>query len=220
MPGAGAGSSALGLSSGALARARGVPASPRPGPPPPGTVRPGRAWCTPMVLQHQANDGWSLGSPDAGLPPTPPAPAPRPESSRPLPDATPSPRPAGRNPDPTTTRAAGTTGCAGAGSGPPCVSDVPGRVLAYSRSEPAPGREKLPLTPEEKARLEAMDPGVRDHILTWLMLGDPILMREARAKLAPPRPRLEAPRACRSCSPTFKNRPITRPWPRRRSVGP
>jgi hypothetical protein len=50
------------------------------------------------------------------------------------------------------------------------------------------------LTPEEKARLEAMDPGVRDQILTWLMLGDPILMREVRAKLAPPRPRPEAPR--------------------------
>jgi hypothetical protein len=38
-----------------------------------------------------------------------------------------------------------------------------------------------------------MDPGVRDQILTWLMLGDPILMREARAKLAPPRPKPEAP---------------------------
>jgi hypothetical protein len=50
------------------------------------------------------------------------------------------------------------------------------------------------LTPEEKARLEAMDPGVRDQILTWLMLGDPILMREARAKLAPPRPKPAAPR--------------------------
>jgi hypothetical protein len=39
-----------------------------------------------------------------------------------------------------------------------------------------------------------MDSGVRDQILTWLMLGDPILMREARAKLAPPRPRPAAPR--------------------------
>jgi hypothetical protein len=39
-----------------------------------------------------------------------------------------------------------------------------------------------------------MDPGVRDQILTWLMLGDPILMREARAKLAPPRPKPAAPR--------------------------
>jgi hypothetical protein len=39
-----------------------------------------------------------------------------------------------------------------------------------------------------------MDPGVRDQILTWLMLGDPILMREARAKLAPPRPKPEVPR--------------------------
>ena len=55
-------------------------------------------------------------------------------------------------------------------------------------------RYESDLTPEEKATLEAMDPGVRDQILTWLMLGDPILMREARAKLAPPRPRPEAPR--------------------------
>jgi hypothetical protein len=41
--------------------------------------------------------------------------------------------------------------------------------------------------------LEAMDPGVRDQILTWLILGESILMREARAKLAPPRPKPEAP---------------------------
>jgi hypothetical protein len=50
------------------------------------------------------------------------------------------------------------------------------------------------LTSEEKARLDAMDPGVRDQILTWLMLGDPILMREAHRRLTPPRPRPETPR--------------------------
>ena len=104
------------------------------------------------------------------------------------------PRPAGRNLDPTTARAAGTTGRAGAGSGPPCVPDAPRPGSSvYSRSEPAPGREKRPLTPEEKARLEAMDPGVRDQILAWLMLGDPILMRETRAKLTPPWTKPEAP---------------------------
>ena len=81
----------------------------------------------------------------------------------------------------------------GPGAAPPCVPDAPGQASAYSRSEPAPGREKLPLTPEEKARLEAMDPGVRDQILTWLMLGESILMRETRTKLAPPRPKPEAP---------------------------
>jgi hypothetical protein len=32
-----------------------------------------------------------------------------------------------------------------------------------------------------------MNPAVRDQILTWLMLGDPIMLREAKAKLAPPR---------------------------------
>ena len=41
--------------------------------------------------------------------------------------------------------------------------------------------------------MEAMDPGVRDQIPTWLMLGESIMMREARAKLAPPRPKPEAP---------------------------
>ena len=130
------------------------------------------------------------------------------------------PRPAGRNPDPTTARAAGTTGRAGAGSGPPCVSDIPGRVLAYSRSEPAPGREKLPLTPEEKARLEAMDPGVRDQILTWLMLGDPILMREVRAKLAPPRPRLEAPQSVPELLSHVQESPDYPAMAAQRSVGP
>jgi hypothetical protein len=38
-----------------------------------------------------------------------------------------------------------------------------------------------------------MDPGVRDQILAWLMLCDPILMRETRAKLTPPRTKPEAP---------------------------
>jgi hypothetical protein len=38
-----------------------------------------------------------------------------------------------------------------------------------------------------------MDPSIRGQILAWLMLGDPILMREARAKPTPPRPKSEAP---------------------------
>jgi hypothetical protein len=82
----------------------------------------------------------------------------------------------------------------GPGAARPAFRTPPAGSPTNPRSEPAPGREKaLPLTPEEKARLDAMDPGVRDQILTWLMLGDPILMREARAKLTPPRPKPEAP---------------------------
>jgi hypothetical protein len=52
----------------------------------------------------------------------------------------------------------------------------------------------LPLTPEQKARLDAMPAASRDQVLTWLALGDPILVAEARKLLAPPRPRPETPR--------------------------
>jgi hypothetical protein len=133
------------------------------------------------------------------LPSTPPAPAPRPESEpTPLPDCrseSPGPSPAEPTrwvhpqPEPPVPPAT-----PGPGAARPVFRRAPAGSPTHPRSEPAPGREKaLPLTPEEKARLEAMDPGVRDQILTWLMLGDPILMREARAKLAPPRPKPEAP---------------------------
>jgi hypothetical protein len=85
-----------------------------------------------------------------------------------------------------------------AAPGPGAARPAFRRALAGSppthlRSEPASGPGKALLTPEEKTRLDAMDPGVRDQILTWLMLGDPILMREVRAKLAPPRPKPAAP---------------------------
>lgn len=52
----------------------------------------------------------------------------------------------------------------------------------------------MPLTPEQKTRLDAMPAAARDQVLTWLMLGDPILVAEARKLLAPPQPRPEAPR--------------------------
>jgi hypothetical protein len=82
----------------------------------------------------------------------------------------------------------------GPGAARPAFRRAPAGSPTNLRSEPASGPGKALLTPEEKARLEAMDPGVRDQILTWLMLGDPILMREVRAKLVPPRPRPETPR--------------------------
>jgi hypothetical protein len=56
---------------------------------------------------------------------------------------------------------------------------------------PSPG---LPLTPEQKARLDALPAASRDQVLLWLATGDPILVAEARKHLAPPRPRPETPR--------------------------
>jgi hypothetical protein len=38
-----------------------------------------------------------------------------------------------------------------------------------------------------------MPPASRDQVLVWLATGDPILVAEARKKLAPPRPRLVEP---------------------------
>jgi hypothetical protein len=50
------------------------------------------------------------------------------------------------------------------------------------------------LTPEQQARLAAMPAASRDQVLLWLATGDPILVAEARKKLAPLRPHLEAPK--------------------------
>jgi len=58
---------------------------------------------------------------------------------------------------------------------------------------PAPS-PALPLTPEQQARLAAMPAASRDQVLLWLATGDPILVAEARKKLAPLRPHLEAPK--------------------------
>ena len=58
---------------------------------------------------------------------------------------------------------------------------------------PAPS-PALPLTPEQQARLAAMPVASRDQVLLWLATGDPILVAEARKKLAPLRPCPEAPR--------------------------
>jgi hypothetical protein len=59
---------------------------------------------------------------------------------------------------------------------------------------PATAGLALALTAEQQARLEALPSATRDLVLTWLLTGDPILVAEARTKLAPPRPRPEAPR--------------------------
>jgi len=52
----------------------------------------------------------------------------------------------------------------------------------------------LPLTPEQQARLAAMPVASRDQVLLWLATGDPILVAEARKKLAPLQSCPEAPR--------------------------
>ena len=53
----------------------------------------------------------------------------------------------------------------------------------------------LPLTAEQRARLAAMPAASREQVLLWLSTGDPILVTEARAKLAPLSPRPEAPQS-------------------------
>jgi hypothetical protein len=50
------------------------------------------------------------------------------------------------------------------------------------------------LTPEQKARLDALPEATANLVLTWLLTGDRILVAEARKKLAPPPQRPEAPR--------------------------
>src|SRR5512135_2514457 len=52
----------------------------------------------------------------------------------------------------------------------------------------------LPLTPEQKARLDALPEDTANLVLTWLLTGDRILVAEARKKLAPPPQRPAAPR--------------------------
>ena len=68
----------------------------------------------------------------------------------------------------------------------PAIKTPPAGSLA-----PSPA---LPLTPEQQARLAAMPVASRDQVLLWLATGDPILVAEARKKLAPLRPHLEAPK--------------------------
>jgi hypothetical protein len=50
------------------------------------------------------------------------------------------------------------------------------------------------LTPEQKARLDALPEATANLVLTWLLTGDRILVAEAKRKLAPPPRRPAAPR--------------------------
>jgi hypothetical protein len=50
------------------------------------------------------------------------------------------------------------------------------------------------LTAPEQARLGELPEPAREQVLRWLATGDRILVAEARSKLAPPRPHLEAPK--------------------------
>jgi hypothetical protein len=67
-----------------------------------------------------------------------------------------------------------------------------------SAPPPVPGPTKAGpapvLTPEQKARLDALPEATANMVLTWLLTDDPILVAEAKKKLVPPRPRPEAPR--------------------------
>ena len=59
-------------------------------------------------------------------------------------------------------------------------------------TSPTTAGPALPLNHEQKARLDALPTATRDLVLTWLLTGDPILVAEAKKKLAPLRPRPEA----------------------------
>ena len=67
-------------------------------------------------------------------------------------------------------------------------------VRSLPTPSPDPGPASLPLTPEQQARLASLPAASRDQVLRWLATGDPILVAEARSKLAPPRPQPEAPK--------------------------
>jgi hypothetical protein len=82
------------------------------------------------------------------------------------------------------------------GFGPRAACPALGTPSAGSLPAPAtsPGPASLPLTPEQQARLAALPAASRDQVLLWLATGDPILVAEARSKLAPPRLQPEAPK--------------------------
>ena len=76
---------------------------------------------------------------------------------------------------------------------------------------PAPS-PALPLTPEQQARLAAMPVASRDQVLLWLATGDPILVAEARKKLAPLGLTSRPPRPCPSCWGGSERTRPTPPW--------
>ena len=137
-------------------------------------------------------------SPAPEAPPAPPALPSRPEpqfSEPALSSAPPPPIPAPPAPRP----APGPTPALPSRPRAEAVPPVPGTPSARSSAIPTPGPASspapaLPLTPEQQARLAAMPAASRDQVLLWLATGDPILVAEARSKLAPPRPRPEAPK--------------------------
>jgi hypothetical protein len=118
------------------------------------------------------------------IPPTPPAiPTPQPE-----PMVTPAPAAVAAIPPPSPAQPAPQSEVPA-----PTAARIPTPATARIPT-PATVSPDLPLTSEQKARLDAMPAAARDQVLTWLMLGDPILVSEARKRLTPPRPRPEAPR--------------------------
>jgi hypothetical protein len=71
--------------------------------------------------------------------------------------------------------------------GPEPVPIAPPAEPAYSPSPDAP------VMPGQAERLAAMPEAAREQVLTWLATGDPILVAEARKRLAPPRPAVSRP---------------------------
>jgi DNA-binding MarR family transcriptional regulator len=74
------------------------------------------------------------------------------------------------------------------------ADSLPPKAAPAPATSPTTAGPALPLTAEQQARLDALPAATRDLVLTWLLTGDRILVAEAKKKLAPPRPRPEAPR--------------------------
>jgi Helix-turn-helix domain len=136
-------------------------------------------------------------SPAPEAPPAPPVPPSRPKPQFSEPDrrpAPPPPIPASPAPRP----ASGLTPALPSRPRAEAVVPVLGTPSAGSSAIPTPGpapsaAQVLSLTPEQQARLASLPAASRDQVLRWLATGDPILVAEARSKLAPLRPRPETP---------------------------
>jgi hypothetical protein len=128
-----------------------------------------------------------IPAPLAALPPPPPAP--------PAPERVAEPV---HVPPPLAVQALPPLAEVGSREARPAIPVTPAGPTPQSAPVPATSPAKaglaLPLTPEQKARLDALPEATANLVLTWLLTGDRILVAEARKKLAPPPRRPEAPR--------------------------
>jgi hypothetical protein len=137
-----------------------------------------------------------IPAPLAALPPPPPAPSAPERSAEPTHVPPPLAPPAEAPPAPV--QVLPPSAEVGPREARPAILVTPAGPTPQSAPVPATSPAKaglaLPLTPEQKARLDALPEATANLVLTWLLTGDRILVAEARKKLAPPPRRPEAPR--------------------------